>query len=190
MEKTKHTNYLEAKFLNYYDEVIVRIFQNGVTNKFHFFDFGLCGTPWEGEEIVCNNFYEAFDYFFKYDDFNFYEFKITNIDPRYKFFYTKKLIEKLNEAQHDWTDNIPIKNFKENLGVEIKLIENASKKGIKIINVTKNNNKHFFVGKLSIKNSSILVKNELDDILFFSSNENLTVETERIQQNNYWYFEK
>ena len=33
-------------------------------------------------------------------------------------------------------------------------------------------------------------KNELDDILFFSSNENLTVETERIQQNNYWYFEK
>lgn len=164
-----------------------------ITNKFHFIDFGLRDTPWRKEHIF-ETFDEAFDFFYNYK-MGFYLFEINQIEPGIKYFYTKKLIEKLNLDQYDKIKEIPIKSFKKNLGVEIMLIKNPNDKGIRIINLIKNQNtnnemKYFFVGKLGYEGSVITIKNMRDEVIFLTSSDNITIETEEIKNNIYWYFQK
>ncbi|HNP68361.1 MAG TPA: hypothetical protein PKH16_10680 [Aequorivita sp.] len=188
MDKSKYTDFLEAEFLNYYEEVTVKIYRNDETNKFHFLDYGIYGSRWNGDEHICETFQEAFDYVFNYDSFYFFKFKIDDIHSSQIFFYTKKLIEKLNLIQYYSIEDIPIENFKQFLGIEIKLIENAGKKGLKKINLVKDKVKHFFVGKLSLENSMVLIKNDVNEIIFLTSSDKLTIQTEDINEEYYWYF--
>lgn len=174
-------------------EINTVIEKDELTNQFHYIDFGIEGSPWR-EEIIYETFEEAFNYFYEYK-MGFYLFKIVEIEFGKKFLYTKKLIEKLNTDQYKKIKNIPIESFKEHLGIEIKLVENANKKNIRKINLIKNINisgemKSFFVGKIGIDGSIITIKNENEEIIFLTSSENLTIETEEIKEDYYWYFKK
>lgn len=188
MNKSKYTDFLEAEFLNYYEEVTVKIYRNDETNKFHFLDYGIYGSRWTGDELICETFQEAFEYVFNYDSFYFFKFKIDDIHSTQIFYYTKKLIEKLNLLQYRSIEDIPIENFKQLLGIEIKLIENADKKGLKKINLVKDKVKHFLVGKLVLESSMVIIKNDEDEIIYLTSIDNLTIQTENINKEYYWYF--
>lgn len=181
--------YLEASFINYYGETDVVIYKRKDTSKFYFFDSGLEGSPWKGDTLEFTTLEEAVIFFFNYKPINFFKFQISLIDSSLINYYTKNLIEYLNSEEYgNFSEELPLDNFNEYLGVEIKLIVDAKNKGFKIINITKNNKKYFFVGSLILDNSSIIIKNENDDIIFLTSNDSLTLETVAIKNKYYWYF--
>lgn len=199
-EENKELYFLANYFYVYNDspqnpypplDVNIVIEKDLLSNKFHYIDFGMEDIPWRIEDIY-DTYEEAINKFYNHN-ISFYLFKIKNIKESKIFSYTKKLIERLNKEQYDKIEKIPLKSFKKYLGVELKLI--LKSKGVNIINIvkdrnTKNEKKSFFVGKLAIEGSMITIKNENDNIIFLTSSENITIETEEIKNEIYWYFKK
>lgn len=139
---------------------------------------------------------EAFEHFYITDDIiPFYNFKLIYIFKPRIFSFTKQLIEKLNLDQVNRDMSWDNKYFKKHLGIELYLIKNANEKKLQEINLIKDENtqneiKSFFVGKLEVQGNMISIKDENDNIIYLTSNQNITVKTEIIHTRYYWYFKK
>lgn len=181
----------------------ITIEKNEINGKFHLTEEGIEDSPWFKEKEY-DNFEEAFDYLYNHQEFSFSAFQIEYIKSELIFFYTKKLLEQLNanySNDYDWLrvenykNELPLYSFKEKLGINLKVVKNASKKGLQVIKITKNGytsfeEKKFLIGKLSVDGGVIKVGDETGNIVYLTTAEKVSVETESIDNKYYWYFEK
>ncbi|TKC10760.1 hypothetical protein FA048_11350 [Pedobacter polaris] len=177
-------------------EIVVSIEKNNINNKIHYlenvFDFGVHLQKIDKEFLTIE---EALKQFYVIKEPRFYFYKLIYIDSSQIFSFTKKLINALNINQHKKIENLNTDYFKCHLGIELKLIEDANEKGLQVIKLIKSKNtlneiKSFFIGNISIEGSMVTINDENNNIIYLTSNENVTVETEIIDESYYWYFKK
>ncbi len=179
-------------------EIEINIEKNKLTGKFHTIEIGVTDSHWSYDDNF-DTIDDAFEYFYNghANSINFFLFQLVYVDPSKKNQYSKKLIEKLHQTRYDKIKNLEVDSFKKQLGIELKLIrtDEIDLKGILIIRLIKNQStanevKLFFVGKTGFEGNMIIIRDENDNMIYLTSSESITLETEIISEYNFWYFKK
>jgi hypothetical protein len=170
----------------------IKISKNENSNLYNYNLDGYYGDRNMCYDVEYNSFEEAFERLLR-TDWLLVNYEITFLQNSYLPYYTKKLIEQLNECKTRSIEDQYINHIKEKLGIQLKMVKNPEKNGLRIINLKGKNlptRDTFLVGKLDISGNSIIVKNEDDNIELLIPNVGVTVTTEKIDYKRYWYFSK
>jgi tRNA G26 N,N-dimethylase Trm1 len=198
-------------FISHYDELYFRIKfeckfntgnrdcyyieRNRKNNKYYLICDGWYSNESYIQEKEFNNIKDAYESLFETCE-NIYTYNLIYIDSNKIYEFTKKIIDELNADQYENINEIEtvIESYKNTLGIDLKLVENASDKNIQIIYLSKweknKELKYFFVGKVIASENYIKITDENENILYLTSNSNLTIKTESIRTDYYWYFNK
>ncbi len=121
------------------------------------------------------------------------QFGIKKINENLIFLYTKKLMDGLNKVDREIElDDNTIKHFKNQLKIKLKSIENAQEKNIRMIRInhpSDSKKSSFYIGKIELNESSIIIKEYNDNVSAILPNNGTEITTESIDNSKFWYFE-
>lgn len=136
-----------------------------------------------------SSFSDAFKNFYEDELIYFYAFVIEFIKKDLIFIYTEKLMVSLNSCGCVELSKELKKSVKKHLKINLKLVKKVRKKGLKTIRLSDGKQKMFFVGKVNLTDRIITVLDEKNDVVYLTGlTNNLSIQTEEIVQDNFWYF--
>ena len=136
---------------------------------------------------IFTNYNDAFDFILN-DKYELCRYSIGKIHNDYVNYYKIKLVESCYKITTKYYDKLPFNSFKENLKIDLIMVENAKEKGLKIIKIKNQGKTISFVGKIDVIGSFLSVKNEFGEIIYMTSESDISVNFEEIQDDIYWYF--